>query len=306
MALTQYPLPKDLLVFQTVVKCGSLCAAAEQLGQTPAFVTKRIQQLELSLGTKLLHRSPRGVVLTENGQLCYERSQDILGACQALLDDLHQLHESPAGQIRIGCSFGFARHCIAPAITELMNIYPDLKIHFELFDRQIDLVRDNIDLDIRINDDIPDHYIARRVMQNQRILCAAPAYLALRGIPQTLQALSEHECLVSRERDQTLGVWTLEGPQGKRTVKVAGHLSSNSGELLLRWALEEKGILLRSEWDVAPLLESGRLCRVLPDYAQSANVWAVYQVPLYSSVKLRVCVDFITRYCQQHFPSLSV
>ncbi len=96
----------------------------------------------------------------------------------------------------------------------------------------------------------------------------------------------------------THGVWELDNGQEKKSVKVAGHLSSNSGEIVLQWALQGKGIMLRSEWDVQPFLASGELVRVLPDYAQSANIWAVYQEPLYRSVKLRVCVEFLAMWCQ--------
>lgn len=299
MNLLHHPLPKDLLVLTSVVNTGSFLAAAESLGQTPAFVTKRIQQLENQLGVKLLHRSSRGVTLTEAGTLVYERALDILERLQTLVDDVSLVREQPAGMIRIGCSFGFGRSYIAPAITELMACYPNLQIHFELFDKQIDLIKDNIDLDIRINDDIPEHYIARLLTKNQRILCATPGYLLRQGLPATLAELQQHDCLITKERDQTPGVWELENQQGKKSVKISGHLSSNSGEIVLRWSLDGKGIMLRSLWDVAPFLQDGTLVRVLPDYAQSANIWAVYQTPLYASAKLRVCVEFFTRYCQQ-------
>lgn len=97
----------------------------------------------------------------------------------------------------------------------------------------------------------------------------------------------------------THGIWELGNGQEKKSVKVTGHLSSNSGEIVLQWALEGKGIMLRSEWDVQPFLASGKLVRVLPEYAQSANIWAVYQEPLYRSVKLRVCVEFLAAWCQK-------
>lgn len=144
--------------------------------------------------------------------------------------------------IRIGCSFGFGRSHIAPAITELMRNYPELQVHFELFDRQIDLVQDNIDLDIRINDEIPDYYIAHLLTKNKRILCAAPEYLQKYPQPQSLQELSRHDCLVTKERDMTHGIWELGNGQEKKSVKVSGHLSSNSGEIVLQWALEGKGL----------------------------------------------------------------
>ncbi|EDP8644871.1 L-tartrate utilization transcriptional activator TtdR [Salmonella bongori] len=297
--LHSYPLAKDLQVLVEIVHSGSFSAAAAALGQTPAFVTKRVQILEATLATTLLNRSARGVALTESGQRCYEQAMHILTQYQRLVDEVTQLKSRPVGMIRIGCSFGFGRSHIAPAITELMRNYPELQVHFELFDRQIDLVQDNIDLDIRINDVIPDYYIAHLLTKNKRILCASPTYLQKYTAPETLQELIRHDCLVTKERDMTQGIWELGNGQQKKSVKVSGHLSSNSGEIVLQWALEGKGIMLRSEWDVQPFLQSGELVRVLPDYAQSANIWAVYREPLYRSVKLRVCVEFLAAWCQQ-------
>ncbi|MFW0765684.1 LysR family transcriptional regulator [Trabulsiella odontotermitis] len=296
--LKTWPLAKDLQVLVEIVHTGSFSAAAAALGQTPAFVTKRIQILETTLGTTLLNRSARAVVLTESGQRCYEQALAILTQYQRLIDEVTQIRMRPEGMIRIGCSFGFGRSHIAPAITELMRIYPELQVHFELFDRQIDLVQDNIDLDIRINDEIPDYYIAHLLTKNKRILCASPAYLQKYPMPHTLQELSQHDCLVTKERDMTHGIWELDNGSTKKSVKVSGHLSSNSGEIVLQWALEGKGIMLRSQWDVQPFLASGKLVQVLPEYAQSANIWAVYQEPLYRSVKLRVCVEFLATWCQ--------
>ncbi|SQB37532.1 transcriptional activator TtdR [Citrobacter koseri] len=146
-------------------------------------------------------------------------------------------------------------------------------------------------------------YIAHLLTKNKRILCASPAYLQKYPEPKTLQELSGHDCLVTKERDMTHGIWELGNGQEKKSVKVTGHLSSNSGEIVLQWALEGKGIMLRSEWDVQPFLASGKLVRVLPEYAQSANIWAVYQEPLYRSVKLRVCVEFLAAWCQKRLAS---
>ena len=142
--LNSWPLAKDLQVLVEIVHSGSFSAAAATLGQTPAFVTKRIQILENTLATTLLNRSARCVALTESGQRCYEHALEILTQYQRLVDDVTQIKTRPEGMIRIGCSFGFGRSHIAPAITELMRNYPELQVHFELFDRQIDLVQDNI------------------------------------------------------------------------------------------------------------------------------------------------------------------
>ncbi|MEG0041484.1 MAG: LysR substrate-binding domain-containing protein, partial [Massilia sp.] len=170
------------------------------------------------------------------------------------------------------------------------NLHPRL-----LFDRLVDPVAEGFDLDVRIGDEIAPQLIARRLMVNHRILCAAPAYLAQHGTPRTLQDLAGHQCLVIKERDHPFGVWRLRAKGGEVTVKVSGALSTNHGEVALRWALDGAGIVLRSRWHAQPLLASGQLVQILPEYAQEANVWAVYPQRLGNSAKVRVCVEFLER-----------
>ena len=240
--LNSWPLAKDLQVLVEIVHSGSFSAAAATLGQTPAFVTKRIQILENTLATTLLNRSARGVALTESGQRCYEHALEILTQYQRLVDDVTQIKTRPEGMIRIGCSFGFGRSHIAPAITELMRNYPELQVHFELFDRQIDLVQDNIDLDIRINDAIPDYYIAHLLTKNKIILCAAPEYLQKYPQPQSLQELSRHDCLVTKERDMTHGIWELGNGQEKKSVKEADIFPPIAARLCCNGRWRAKGL----------------------------------------------------------------
>ena len=125
------------------------------------------------------------------------------------------------------------------------------------------------------------------------MLCAAPAYLARRGTPRTLAELPGHDCLVIKERDHPFGVWRLRQGAQEQTVKVRGPLSANNGEMVVQWAVDGRGIALRSMWDVAPLLQSGQLVQVLPEWRQEANIWAVYPTRLERSAKVRVCVEFL-------------
>ena len=114
--------------------------------------------------------------------------------------------------------------------------------------------------------------------------------------------LEQHDCLVLKERDNAFGIWNLERDGAPESVRVRGPLSSNNGEIVLQWALDGRGVLLRSMWDVKPLLEQGKLVQVLHDCTQSANVWAVYPTRLAYSGKLRACVEFL----QEHFKGLSI
>lgn len=280
---------RDLRVFVETAKRSSFVRAAVALDMSAANVTKRIRMLEQELGVKLLHRSTRKVTVTEQGERIYQWALQILDAVDGMVAEVGVSQAEPRGSLRICSSFGFGRHIVGPAISQLIARYPQLSVRFEVFDRLIDITSEGFDLDIRVGDEIAPHLLARRLAVNQRVLCAAPAYLARRGTPRTLAELSSHDCLVIKERDHPFGVWRFRDD----VIKVTGPLSSNHGEIVVQWAVDGRGIVLRSLWDVAPLLASGALVQVLPDQTQEANVWAVYPSRLSSSAKLRVCVDWL-------------
>ena len=296
------PLPEDLRVLLTVIRKSGFAAAADELGLSPAYVSKRIQILETTLGTRLLHRTSRRVSLTEDGERVQRWALRILDDFQQLHDELSDAHDSPRGRLHICSSFGFGRNHVAPAVSLLAERYPHLEIRLDLFDRVVDIVNEGFDLEIRVGDDIPGQHIGRQLVSNRRVVCAAPGYLQRQGMPQTLNELEQHHCLVIKERDNAFGIWNLERNGVQESVRVSGPLSSNNGEIVLQWALDGRGVVLRSLWDVKPLLDQGRLVQLLPEYSQSANVWAVYPTRLAYSGKLRACVEFL----QEHFKGLSV
>jgi LysR family transcriptional activator of dmlA len=268
---------EDLRVFTVVARKSSFAAAAAELGVSAAYVTKRIRILEETLSTKLLHRTTRRVVVTEEGERVYHWAQRVLDDIDHLLQEVSVTRRVPRGLLRVSSSFGFGRNLVAPAISQLVERFPTL--------------------DVRVGDEIAPHLIARRLASNHRVLCAAPAYLARRGAPRTLADLSNHDCLVIKERDHPFGVWKLDAGGAEQTVKVTGPLSTNNGEIAVRWAVDGRGIVLRSMWDVGPLLRTGQLAQILPDHVQEANVWAVYPSRLSTSAKVRVCVEFL----EDHF-----
>ncbi|WHZ42850.1 LysR substrate-binding domain-containing protein [Rahnella bonaserana] len=294
------PLAEDLRVFLAVVNKQSFAAAATELGQSPAYVSKRIQILEESLNARLLHRSTRGVRLTDEGEKARHWALQILDNFDQFIGDLSDSRTEPRGNVHICSSFGFGRCHVAPAVAELAEQYPLLNLRLDLFDRVVDLVAEGVDLEILVGDDIPEQHIGKRLVQHQRILCASPAYLAAQGIPQTPDELTQHQCLVLKERDNLFGIWPLTADGQEHRVRVRGALSSNSGEVVLQWALKNHGIILRSQWDVQPYLKSGELVQILPACSQPASVWAVYPTRLADSAKLRVCVEFL----QQRFSQL--
>ncbi len=287
----------DLRVFTVVARKASFAAAADELGSSVAYVSKRIRLLEEALSVRLLQRTTRRVVVTEEGERVFHWAERILDEVDQLLQEVAITKGSPRGSLRISTSFGFGRNIVAPMISNMVARYPALQVRLEVFDRIVDVATEGFDVDVRVGDDIAPHLIARRLATNHRVLCAAPSYVAKRGTPRTLVDLAGHDCLVIKERDHPFGVWRLRsasrvgGPE--EVAKVTGPLSTNNGEIAVQWAVDGRGIILRSMWDVGLLLRAGKLVQVLPDYQQEANVWAVYPSRLTTSAKVRVCVEYL-------------
>ncbi|PHM58697.1 LysR substrate-binding domain-containing protein [Xenorhabdus sp. KK7.4] len=299
--MNNLPFLQDLRVFLLVAKRASFAAAAEEIGASPAFISKRIAILENVLNVSLLHRTTRRVSITEDGERIYEWAQHILNDVNQMMDELCELRQEPQGKIRITSSFGFGRKFVAPALSALIQTYPQLDLRFDVEDRLVDLATEGIDLDIRIGDEIDDNLIARKLASNRRILCASPAYLARHSAPKSINELPSHACLVIKERDHPFGIWKLQSSTGVQSIKVTGPMSSNHGEIIHQWCLDGHGIILRSYWDVRESIKSGALVHILPEYYQSANIWAVYVTRLAMSARIRVTVEFLERYFQKHY-----
>ncbi len=282
---------------------GPFAAAAEELGVSPAFVSKRVSLLEQTLNVVLLHRTTRRVTITEEGERIYEWAQRILQDVDEMMDELSDVRQVPQGTLRIISSFGFGRRVVAPALSAALALqYPQLELRFDVRDRLVDLVNEGVDLDIRVGDDIAPNLIARQLAANHRVLCASPQFLARHPPPKQLSDLAALPCLVIKERDHPFGIWQLHSKEGQHAIKVTGPLSSNHGEIVHQWCLDGQGIALRSWWDVRENIASGHLVHVLPEFFQPANVWAVYVSRLATSAKIRTTVEFLRHYFQQHYP----
>ncbi|VVE31068.1 HTH-type transcriptional regulator DmlR [Pandoraea commovens] len=283
----------DLRVFCQVARRASFSAAAEALGVSPAYVSKRVGMLEADLGTRLLHRSTRRVAITDAGERVYAWAEKILDDVSHLMEDVSSTRQVPRGTLRVSSSFGFGRHVVAPAMSRLRALHPQLNVRLDLFDRIVDVAAEGYDLDVRIGDEIAPHLIARKLADNHRVLCASAAYLEAHGTPRQLSDLAGHACIVIKERDHPFGMWRLQQRGESVSLKVTGPLSTNHGEVAVQWALDGQGIVLRSMWDVGALIARGELVQVLPDVTQPANVWAVYPSRVASSAKVRACVEFL-------------
>lgn len=290
----------DLGFFVRLVDCGSLAATAQELGVTPPAVSRRLAALETRLGVRLLNRTTRSLAITPEGERYLLQARRIIDDIATLERELTGSRAEPQGLLRVDASFGFGRQHIAPLVSAFVQRYPKVDVQLQLTDRMPALTEAAFDVSIRFGEPPDSRLIARRLLSNHRVLCAAPAYLDSHPAITTPKDLAGHACLVIRENDEAYGSWQLFASDGKRgkegsvRVKVAGPLATNDGETAVRWALAGHGIVLRSLWDIAPELAAGRLRRVLPDWQSApADIYALYPERLQLSAKLRVFVDFL-------------
>ncbi|CAG9168776.1 HTH-type transcriptional regulator DmlR [Cupriavidus laharis] len=284
----------DLAFFVLLVKRGSLAGAAQQMGVTPSAASKRLAALEARLGVRLLHRTTRRLSVTQEGEAYLAQGGRILAELEELEQGLAGSRATPRGLLRVNATLGFGRRHLAPAVAAFLRAYPQVEVQLELSDRALNLAEQGFDVGVRVGG-LPDARLsARRLAGNRRLLCASPHYLSAHGTPASPRELAQHRCIVIRESDDTYGTWQLYAGVRQETVKVRGPATTNDGETAVGWALEGLGILLRSEWDVAPLLRTGRLKPVLPEWsAAPADIFAVYLSRDHLSARVRAFIDFL-------------
>lgn len=284
----------DLSFFAVLMKQGSLSAAAQELGLTPPSVSKRLAALEARLGVRLLNRTTRRISLTPEGETYLTEGARVLDALDAVERAVSGAKVAPRGLLKVSATLGFGRRFIAPALSKFARSFPEVEVQLHLTDRPVNLVEQGFDLSVRIGT-LPDARLtARKLASNARVLCASPRYLAKAGVPAHPRELPRHSCLFIREGDEAFGSWHLRSGGRQETVKVRGALSSNDGECALAWALDGHGILMRSQWDAAPYLRSGRLRRVLDGWAPPpADIFMVFPTKAHMSAKTRALVEFL-------------
>lgn len=282
----------DVRLFTLIAKLGSMAAAAQELGVTPPVVSRRLAALEKRLNVRLMNRTTRRFSLTAEGEMYLAGGARLLEQLAMLEQRVGGGGHQPQGTLRIGATLGFGRMHIAPQLSLFTEEFPQVEAQLHLSERAINLVEQGLDVVIRFGELADSRLTARLLANNQRILCAAPEYLLRHGRPVAPRDLSKHNCIFIRERDETYGTWHLRKGSDIESVKVQSNLSSNDGTTALLWALEGRGLLLRSQWDVAEHVRSGALVPVLSEWSlPSADIYVVFQTTNQMPAKIRVLVD---------------
>jgi DNA-binding transcriptional LysR family regulator len=283
----------SMRLYVAVVDGGSFAAAADKLGISRAMASKQIQQLEEHLGTRLLNRTTRRLSLTETGRQFHQRSTQILDDVAEAEQIAGQMTHKPQGVLRVTIPLSYGQHRLAAIIGDYTQAYPQVQLDISLSDRKVDLIEDGLDLAIRIGAMPQTDLIARKIGSVRSIVCAAPAYLALHGTPQSPADLSAHACL-GYTLSGSGAQWELEGVGGPVIVPISGPIRADNGDIIRLAAIKGAGIVFQPHFIVGEDIEAGRLVRVLPDWqSRELGIHAVYPSRKHLSAKVRTFIDFL-------------
>lgn len=266
----------SMSIFKRVVETGSFSAVARETGLSQPTVSKHVAELENRLGTKLLNRSTRQLSLTEAGKEYYDRCSELLSDLEELESSVGQSRSEPTGTLRVNIPVTFGRMYLLPILWEFMSQYPDLKIDLVMDDGYVDLVKDGVDLAIRVGP-LPDSsLIARKIGDSPRVTVASPDYLAEHGEPKTLTDLEDHSCIVYTFLT-TRNEWHFNGASGEEKLRVHGDFSASSPDAIREAVVAGVGIAVTPLWLVHDALTQGKVKEILTDYDPTPlEIHAVY------------------------------
>jgi DNA-binding transcriptional LysR family regulator len=253
---------RAMAIFATVVRSGSFAAGARALGLTRAVVSHHVRALETKLGVPLAQRSTRSFSLTPAGEAFRVHCERLLDEAHDGLRGMELLRAEPRGEVRITCSHHFGNKRILPALLEFRRRYPAIRLHVAMNDANVDLVQQGFELAVRAGPLADSALVARRLVREPTMLCAAPAYLRRYRAPASATELEQHRWVVYPPSQRAL---TVRANGEDLQVPVRGDVVTDSAASRLAFVLAGEGIARLPAYDAAALLASGELVHVLPE-----------------------------------------
>jgi len=284
---------RRMVIFFHVVDTRSFSGAARQLGIARSAVSRHITLLEKSIGVRLLNRTTRQVSMTEAGETYFQSCARIVAEAEAATRRLSHLQEEPEGTLKIAAPISLGNKFITPLVHDFMQRYPALNVELLLDDQILDMIKDGIDISIRVGWLHDSNMVARKLGDWPRYLCASPDYLERHGTPKTPAQLTHHEWILFTQLP-TPHQWIFTKNKRQEKVQVKGHLKTNNADAIHSSLLAGAGIAAQAAFLVQDDIKAGRLVHLLEDWdCGSAGMYAVYQDRRYQQAKVRLFIDFI-------------
>lgn len=290
-------------VFVAVVENGSFSAAAQSLAMTKSAVSKRIANLESSLGVRLFHRTTRTLRLTEAGERFSDYARHSIGLAEEGFAELSHYQTRPQGTLRVNAPMAFSQRHIVPTIPKFLERYPEINVVLNLNDQLIEMVEGAFDISIRIGALQDSSLIARKLCDCHSVLCASPTYLEQNGVPTTPHDLVDHNCLYY-SLFQAGTEWSFSKDNQHYRVTPKGNFVVNNSEAIEEVLKQGGGIAQMPLFLVSSALEKGELVPILSDYALPVHaIYAVYPQRKHLPEKVRVFIEHLQNDISSHAQS---
>lgn len=285
----------EMQTFCAVVDAGSFVGASDALGLSKAAVSRHVGELESRLGVRLLHRTTRRLSLTEEGEMFYARSRELLSGVEEAEAELGTRSGAARGLLRVNAPVTFGIRHLAPLWGAFRDLHPQVRVDVTLSDRIVDLVEEGYDLAIRIASLPSSSLISRRLAGTRMVLCASPQYLAAHGVPVEPADLARH-AVIAYSHWSGGNEWRFEGPDGTVSVRTNPCMHTNSGDTCCAMALAHQGVVLQPGFLVAEHLAAGTLVELMPGYHSiELGIYAVYPTRKHVAPKVRALIDFLAQ-----------
>lgn len=293
----------EMQTFNAVVDAGSFVKAADAMDMSKAAVSRYVVDMETRLGVRLLHRTTRKLSLTEEGQVFYARSKELLAELLEAEDEITSRRDAASGLLRINAPFTFGILHLAPLWGVFKALHPKVTLDVTLADRLVDLVEEGYDVAIRIATLENSTLVSKRLATTRMVLCASPQYLATHGTPLHPGELANH-AVISYSYWSTKDEWKFTGPQGPVSVKTNPCIHTNSGDTCRAAALAHQGVILQPSFLVGRDLAEGTLVELMPGYKSiELGIYAVYPTRKHVSAKVRALIEFLATRFEGRGPS---
>ena len=284
----------DAEFFRSIVEAGGISAAASALGSSPPSVSRRLAALERRLGVRLADRSAKRFGLTSEGELYHARSAELLAILRDTEAEVSARGAVARGRLRLGAPMDLGRRHVAPRLARFAQDHPGLEANLILSDSGLELGQDGLDVALRIGPPHETGVISRKLSGCPTLICASPAYIERRGMPQTLEDLATHECLRLARKHRLIDVWRFQVDGGFRDIAVEGRLASESGDVLRQWAIDGYGLSREALWDVSRDLQENRLVQCLGSMpCEGIELHLAFLPGRPTPPRIRLLVDFL-------------
>ncbi len=254
----------NIRTFVRVYELGSMSAAGRDLRISPAVTSARISQLEDHLSVRLFQRTTRSLTPTAQGKAFYGGACAVLDSVDYAEAQVTDLTENPKGLLHVAAPLGVGRRLIAPHVPEFAAAYPLINVRLRLTDRNVDLTAEGLDVAFYLGQPADSNLRIKKIADVDRVLVAAPAYIAGRGNPADGEALvrDRHECLNLRFPGAAEFQWNLVTKSGPQKFRISGRLECDDGDVLTDWALSGQGVAMKPVFEVGDHLAAGALVAV--------------------------------------------